>query len=204
MEFFLFYARQVQQKGELPLPTGEGKFAPISIRDVCRFAVVLLSGKRKGGDDDRDDDDDDDRDDDDDDRDESRKFDARHIFKGKWTEDAETTTGPFRLPDRHHKKKYCLTGEKSVTGREIVQRASKALGADIKFRNIDRNEAERILKESQQLHQNEIELVLEAYEMIKQNKWDITTDDYKKVVGTKPKELERFFSDHQNEFKPRK
>lgn len=105
---------------------------------------------------------------------------------------------------RRDRKVYCLTGSEVVDGEELVRRASEAVGARLKFKDIPQNEAERILRESQQLEQNEIKLLIEMYTMIKDNQWDEATKDYERIVGEKPTELRNFFEDHAREFKPQK
>jgi len=186
MENFLFYAQHVQRNGELPLPIGQGKFPPISIRDVNHFTSVVLSGKhRKGGDSD----------------DESDDDDFRKII---WEEDAEKLTGPFVLSNKHHGKTYCLTGCEIVSGEELVRKASEAIGAQLKFRDIQPNEAERILHDQGELERSEIKLLLEMYNMVKEGNWNDVSKDFKKIVGKKPTNLSTFFQDHAHEFQPEK
>jgi len=184
MENFLFYAHHAQRNGELPLPIGQGKFPPISIRDVNHFTTVLLSGKHRKDDD---------------------KGDYNSdMAPPVWEEDREQPTGPFVLSNEHHGKIYCLTGCEAVSGEELVRKASEAIGAQLKFKDIQPNEAERILRDQGELEQNEIKLLLEMYIMVKEGRWHEISKDFKKVTGKKPIHLVDFFQDHAHEFKPSK
>jgi len=175
MQTFLVYTRQVQQSGELPVATGEGKFAPIDLKDMARFVACLLSGKHR-------------RDGDDEDEDDNAV--------------AGNMGMPYTLPDEHHGKCYCLTGPEALTGEQIVQRASQAIGAQLKSRQVDRRETEKIIRESGQMKEKEMHLLLDMYEMVKQNKYNEVTRDFEKVVGKKPRKVEEFFSEHSKDFKP--
>jgi len=180
MQTFLAYSRHVQKNGELPLPIGEeGKFAPISMRDVSRFAACMLSGKKHhdvGG--------------------------GRHPANDEWYEAHEDPAGPYAFPEEYRGKTYCLTGPRSVNGQELVQLASKAIGAKLRFKPVDRKESQRMLMEEGMYEEKEVELLLDMFDLVKRGELDNVTDDIEKVTGKKPMDAEEFFRDHARDFKP--
>jgi len=187
MQTFLLYARQVQSQGVMPLATGDGKFAPISIRDISRFVVCLLSGKKRpehgGGDRDR------------------PNQDWRRLFNfDAWTVDPEAEP----MSPQHRGKCYNLTGHELVTGAELVERASEAVGARIKHKQVSLEDACNLLKESGMIEEMEIKLLIEIYCCIAHGHHEEPCNDFEKVTGRKPMSVEEFFQDHASDFKPSK
>jgi NAD(P)H dehydrogenase (quinone) len=165
---FLYMANHIQQQGEIPLPTGDEKFAPIRLRDVSRAVAYVLSGKKHQQ--------------------------GRLVDVG---------TGPSFLPKYTHGKME-LTGPESLTGEQVVQRASQAVGAQFKFKSAEPREVERILKESEDLEQNEIKLILEEYCLIKEGQFDHVSKDYEKITGRQASKVDEFFEENAHNFKPQK
>jgi len=166
---FLHVAHHTQQSGELPLPTGDKKFAPIRLRDVSRATAYLLSGKKQQ--------------------------------KGTLVDSGHKE--PAFLPEYVHDKVE-LTGPESLAGKEIVSRASQAIGAELTFKSVDLEEAKRILKENKELDEMELCVIMEEYCLIKEGKYDHVSKDYEKIVGRQASKVDEFFEENARNFQPHK
>jgi len=187
MQTFLWYAPQVQDTGTLPLATGDGKFAPVSVRDVSRFMACLLSGKKRRG------------------SGAGQPDRPGGDWKAWFTLDgwvASNDAAPLPLASEHHGKAYCLTGCEQVNGKQLVERANKAIGANIKHKDVGLDEARRLLEQHKEVHKAEMELLLEQYCLIQHGVYAHATRDFETITGRKPMTIEEFFADHASDFKP--
>lgn len=144
MQNLLLYKTQIKQ-GHLPLPTGEGKFAPIDVSDVGKLATWILN-------------------------------------------DCEM----------HKGKIYNCTGCETLNGTSMAKIFSEVCSRDVKFRDIDPDEARRILK-SQDVPDVEIQSLMEFYEQVKKGKFSTITGDFEKICGTPPKSMRDWVTEIKSE-----
>jgi len=148
-ERFLLYRDNIVNENVLPLATGQGKFAPISVHCISHFVTTLLTKHKT---------------------------------------------------EEHHGKCYSLTGSELVNGDEVARRASQALGMQLKFKDISREEARHLL-EQHQLDETELELFLALFEMARNSKLELVSKDYEKIVGEKPMTVEQWFKERRDKFR---
>jgi len=141
----LLYKEQINA-GELPLPTADGKFAPIDVNDIGKAASSILVDSSK-----------------------------------------------------HHNRVYTLTGPEAVDGFGIAATLSVIFGREIKYRNISKDDARKILQ-SQNVPEIEIRSLLSYYELVQNNMAADVTDDFMQLTGRPPKSMRQFCEAHKSEF----
>jgi len=104
----------------------------------------------------------------------------------------------------HHGKTYNLTGLQMITGEQVARKASQALGIELKFKDITREEAEQLLRDREDLDEKEVEAFLAIYEMVKNKHLEVMTEDFEKITKRKPMTVEEWFREHRDQFAPRK
>ena len=110
--------------------------------------------------------------------------------------------GP-RLPAQAAGRTYNLTGPAALTGIEVAMLASVAVGAQLKYADIDRNATARIL--AGELDPSEILLLLDLLALqseagCAEGMW--TSSAIKDITGFRPTGLETFFVKNAASFMP--
>lgn len=104
--------------------------------------------------------------------------------------------------ERHRGQLMVLTGPRLVTGPELAQVASNALGADLQFENISEAEAKKVLKAQSDSDASELQYLLEYYSLVREGKTNyISTSAFVNVTGGHPQEPQEFFKVYEQEFK---
>ncbi|KXN74137.1 hypothetical protein CONCODRAFT_34973 [Conidiobolus coronatus NRRL 28638] len=97
----------------------------------------------------------------------------------------------------------CLTGNKLRNGKEIAKRISEAIDNDVEYKEVEKDEMKRILKD-QDLSEHHIQCIVDVLEIGKNNHFDKTSDIYKEVTGEEPKGIKHFIDQNGDSFKPKK
>lgn len=99
----------------------------------------------------------------------------------------------------HSGKIYSFTGPESLTGEQIAQQMSEVLGKSIQFKDISRNEAEKILTAAPAIDPYEAKYLLEFYDLVKADKMDFVTQDFQNLTGLAPTPLKEFFEKYKDD-----
>lgn len=135
----LLYADQIKQ-GYLPLPTGQGRFAPVDLDDVGLAAKEILMNCQA-----------------------------------------------------HKGKTYVLTGPEALNGQQMAEKMSQVMGKQITFKDIEPEEAHRILK-SQNIPESEIRGFLDFYRLAKNNEVTDVSHDFQTILKRSPHKIDEFVS----------
>lgn len=101
--------------------------------------------------------------------------------------------------NQHKGKWYNLTGPEAMTGQEMADICSKALGSSIKWQDIPRAEARSILRKMN-VPQSEAQGLLEFYDLVQKKELrDQEKNDYKQITGEEPTDLNAFLNRHKSE-----
>ena len=84
----------------------------------------------------------------------------------------------------------------------MVEHANRVLQAEIEYKDIDLEEFRNLLKENQDINEFVIECIVEMMELVKNGKYNVRTNDLNKIMGRQPMDIERFFRDNADSFKP--
>ncbi|OKL61036.1 hypothetical protein UA08_03279 [Talaromyces atroroseus] len=120
---------------------------------------------------------------------------AAHILTGK---------GKHGFSDQHRGQLMTLTGPMLVSGDDLAQIASKALGVTLKFDDVSENEARRLLRFQTTHEEAERQYLLEYYSLVREGKTNyISTNCFHDVTGSHPIEPPQFFQTYKSEFMPK-
>ncbi|KAJ0416976.1 hypothetical protein BJY00DRAFT_217001 [Aspergillus carlsbadensis] len=119
---------------------------------------------------------------------------AAHVLSGH---------GKHGFDDKHRGQLMVLTGPMLVTGDELATAASKALGEELKFKDISEDEARHVLKDEAGRSEGEIAYLLEYFSLVREGKTNyIATTAFHDVTGKHPQQPEDFFKAYAEELHP--
>lgn len=102
--------------------------------------------------------------------------------------------GKHGFDDRHRGQLMIVTGPKMISGTQLAETASKALGLDINFESISESEAKRVLKHQASNDDSEKEYILEYYSLVREGKTNyVSTTAFKLVTGNELTDPDEFF-----------
>jgi len=102
----------------------------------------------------------------------------------------------------HKHKTYRFTGNQLLNGRKLVEHANRVLQAEIEYEDIKLEDFRNLLKENHELNEFQVECIIEMMELIKEGKYNIRSQDLDKILGRQPMDIEKFFRDNADSFRP--
>lgn len=100
----------------------------------------------------------------------------------------------------HKGKVYEITGAEALTGRQMAQVFTKALGTTVNFKDIPLEEARTILH-AMNVPEVEVKGLLDFYKLTStHNLWNKTTGDFERICGRKPKSLYEYLVENKTTF----
>ncbi|CAG7996048.1 hypothetical protein PENNAL_c0010G02764 [Penicillium nalgiovense] len=116
-----------------------------------------------------------------------------------------TGKGKHGFSDKHRGQLIVLTGPMLATGDELASAASKALGHELKFKDISESEAKRVLQSQSAGDNSELQYLLEYYSLVREGKANyISTTAFHDITNSHPQEPEDFFKVYAEEFRIKK
>jgi hypothetical protein len=119
---------------------------------------------------------------------------------------AEATARMITSPEmmkQYNKQVFTLTGPHSHSGTDIVSIMNKALNTKVDFQEVSLHDIEKILESNDTLDEFDVRLTMAYMDLLEEDKLDITTQDMQKILGKPPRDLDMFFKDNPNSFRPR-
>ena len=104
----------------------------------------------------------------------------------------------FLDEDRHRGKVYTITGPRALSGPEMATACSHALGKSVRWEDISREEAKKILQAAK-IPATEIQGLLEFYEIVSKGELQQVTQDFETITGDVPTDLTDFFTKHKDQ-----
>ncbi|KAI8874319.1 hypothetical protein GQ42DRAFT_170620 [Ramicandelaber brevisporus] len=170
LDCLYFWRTQIQHESRLALPIGDGKFAPVAMKDVAKaIATIASEGRRRS--------------------------------LGEIPEEQEADDETKK--ERRKVHTLSLMGAEKVNGKQLAKCASKGVGAQIQFKDVSEEDADRVLKQCPEVTPFVRHLILEKMKLIKKNEYNVSKNDLEKYLHGKPESISSFFSHHKDEFKPR-
>ncbi|KAL2793491.1 hypothetical protein BJX66DRAFT_224977 [Aspergillus keveii] len=121
---------------------------------------------------------------------------AAHVLSGH---------GKHGFDDKHRGQLMVLTGPLLTTGDELATAASKALGEELKFKDVSEDEARHLLKDEAGRAEGEIAYLLEYFSLVREGKTNyISTTAFHDVTGKHPQQPEDFFKAYAEELHPKR
>ncbi|KAI9136654.1 hypothetical protein BKA69DRAFT_113283 [Paraphysoderma sedebokerense] len=106
--------------------------------------------------------------------------------------------------EEHKNQMYTFTGPELMTGMKLVEHANRVLHSDIEFRDISIEEFKKMMKEIGEVSDAQIDFAAECCMLMRDNKWAIKTDHLMRCLeGRKPTDIETFFRNNADSFRPR-
>ncbi|KNE57197.1 hypothetical protein AMAG_18013 [Allomyces macrogynus ATCC 38327] len=128
---------------------------------------------------------------------------------GKWAPlDAETlgkammimlVESPMRATFRG--QTLTFTGTESMSAAGMAATLAKAMKTNVQFKNVTRDEAKALLKQSPAMSDAEIGALLDQYDLIQQGKMNFVSNDMEKVLDIKHPSLEEVITRDMDKFK---
>ncbi|KAI9179682.1 hypothetical protein H9P43_005012 [Blastocladiella emersonii ATCC 22665] len=107
------------------------------------------------------------------------------------------------LFDKHNKQTLILTGPKAYTGPELTNIVNKTLNARIEFEEVPLDSMHEILEKGADADKTEIAITMAGFQLLHEKKLDIVSNDLHKVLGRNPADIDTFFRENADSFRPR-
>ena len=92
---------------------------------------------------------------------------------------------------------FKLTGVQLNTPKDICQMLEKVVGEKIQYKQVERRELERYLRDNIGLHEILAKEVVDIQELINKGKLNFVSDDHKKSTGREPMKLSEWLNKHK-------
>ncbi|KAI9176210.1 hypothetical protein H9P43_006575 [Blastocladiella emersonii ATCC 22665] len=198
MQALFYVADYMQSKGAIPMNIGNGEFAPVNLKDAAHAKSELLlalvnnrpvpppgAGNRAtsaGGD---------------------GSSSSGSSASGAAAASSAAASGAAAAPATGPAKPYLLTTPTLLSGEAIAKVASHTFNTEIAYKNVDDHEMRRILEVSSGLSRFDTEEFLIAGILTRAGKLAIRSADLEKLLRRAPTNVEKFFKENENMFKPR-
>ncbi|KAJ1505010.1 hypothetical protein HMI56_001346 [Coelomomyces lativittatus] len=107
-----------------------------------------------------------------------------------------------KLFHKYNKQTLTLTGARSYNGPSLTQCLNRTLNTRIEFQEFTLDEMKQVLEGHTDADPFDVRIAMGYFQLLRDGKLDVVSNDIEKLLSRTPTDVEDFFQENQDAFRP--